>query len=194
MMVKLKYFQHVLAMLVITAASSFSVAQANPISMQSTLQVDVAGALDNDERGAATNVIWDFHVGSLASITSLKWDVNITSNVGSYLSEMKLTFTDTVGNGVTFTPGDGDDFDGTADYAGFQDLGDLGKIFQVGEDGILRLEFHDGYKDLAFDEPEGRWNTGTLTFGVTQVPEPSTAAMTLGGLLVLAVVAGRRRF
>jgi hypothetical protein len=194
MMVKLKYFQHVLAMLVITAASSFSVAQANPISMQSTLQVDVAGALDNDERGAATNVIWDFHVGSLASITSLKWDVNITSNVGSYLSEMKLTFTDTVGNGVTFTPGDGDDFDGTADYAGFQDLGDLGKIFQVGEDGILRLEFHDGYKDLAFDEPEGRWNTGTLTFGVTQVPEPSTIAMTLGGLLVLAVVAGRRRF
>jgi hypothetical protein len=149
------------------------------------LQVETTGILNYDERGAASNVILNFYVGPGASITSLAWDVNVTSYAGSYLSEMKITFSDSLGNGVTFTPGDGDDFDGTADYAGFQDLGELGQVFAVGADGILRLEFHDGFKDLAFDEPEGVWNYGTLTFGIAPVPEPSALAMVLGGLLVL---------
>jgi hypothetical protein len=202
MMRKVKYVQRFLALIVVTAAMGFGVAEASPVSTegvtvlqtatQSELQVDVTGALNNDERGAASNVIWDFYVGSGSSITSLKWDVNVTSYVGSYLSEMKITFGDTLGNGVTFTPGNGDDVDGTMDYAGFQDLGVIGQIFEVGADGILRLEFHDGYKDLAFDEPEGVWNSGTLTFGVTAVPEPQTYAMMLGGLLLLLSAIRRR--
>jgi len=109
------------------------------------------------------------------------------------LSEMKITFSDSLGTGVTFTPGDGDDFDGTADYAGFQNLGELGQIFAVGADGILRLEFHDGFKDLAFDEPEGMWNHGTLTVGISPVPEPPVVAMALGGLLLISAVLKRRR-
>ena len=138
-------------------------------------------------------MVWDFYVGSGASITSLKWDVNVTSYVGSYLSEMQITFSDSLGTGVTFTPGDGDDFDGTADYAGFQNLGELGQIFAVGADGILRLEFHDGFKDLAFDEPEGMWNYGTLAVGISPVPEPPVFAMMLGGLLLVSAVVKRRR-
>ncbi len=156
------------------------------------LQVDTTGILNYDERGAENNVVLDFYVGSGASITSFRWDVNVTSYSGSYLSEMKITFSDTLGNGVTFTPGDGDDFDGTMDYAGYQDLGELGLVFNVGADGILRLEFHDGFKDLGFDEAEGVWNSGTLTFGITPVPEPSAFAMLLGGLFLLAAVKWRR--
>ena len=203
MMMNVKYVQRLIFFIVVTAAIGFGVAQANPIGVagsipqqtdvQHELLVDITGVLDNDERGAASNIIQDFYVGSRASITSLKWDVNVTSHVGSYLSEMKITFGDTFGNGVTFTPGNGDDIEGTMDYAGFQDFRDLGQIFLVGIDGILRLEFHDGYKDLAFDEPEGVWNFGTLTFGVAEVPEPPTYALMLSSLLLLLRAVRRRR-
>ena len=180
-------------MLVIaTVAISFSIGQANASGLHA-LQINTAGILDYDERGAESNVVLDFYVGAGASVTSLAWDVNVTSYAGSYLSEMKLTFSDTLGKGVTFTPGDGDDFDGTADYAGFQNLGDLGQIFTVSADGILRLEFHDGFKDLAFDEPEGIWNHGTLTFGISPVPEPPVFALALGGLLLGFAVLKRRQ-
>ncbi|WP_051293960.1 PEP-CTERM sorting domain-containing protein [Pseudoduganella violaceinigra] len=202
-MIRAKHLLRLLAFFVAIEVMGLGLAQANPLSvnallpqqsaLQHSLQVDVTGIPDNDERGSASNFILDFYVGSLASITSLKWDINLTSYAGSYLSEMKITFSDTVGNGITFTPGGGDDFDGTMDYSGFQNLGDLGQIFQVGIDGILRLEFHDGYKDLAFDEPEGMWNFGTLVFGVAEVPEPPTYALILGGLLLLSNSAKRRR-
>ena len=190
-MTKIMYVRRFVLLLLMTAVMGFGMTQAKAASHE--LQVDTTGILDNDERGAASNVILDFYVGAGASITSLRWDINVTSYPGSYLSEMKLTFSDTLGNGVTFTPGDGDDFDGTMHYAGFQDLGELGQVFAVGGDGILRLEFHDGYKDLAFDEPEGIWNAGTLTFGIAPVPEPSAIAMLLGGLLLLSVALKRRR-
>ena len=177
--------------MVLIAAVASGTAQATPL-VQFDVPVDIAGAFDNDERGAASNVIWDIYVGANASITSLRWELNLTSYPGSYLSEMQLTFSDTLGNGVTFTPGDVDDEDGTMDYAGFQDLADIGQIFNLGSDGVLRLEFHDFYKDLAFDEPEGVWNAGTVTFGVTAIPEPSTMATMLGALLLLSAVVKRR--
>lgn len=204
-MINAKQIQRLFVLAMVTATMGLGVARANPISTQGAnfqqaavqheLQVDVTGIFNNDERGAVSNIIRDFYVGPRALITSLKWDVNVTTYPGSYLSEMQVTFSDSLGNGVTFTPGDGDDEDGTMDYAGFQDLGDLDKIFAVGNDGILRLEFHDAYKDLAFDEPEGVWNFGTLTFGVAeaQVPEPPTYALMLGGLLLLSGAAKRRR-
>lgn len=186
-MTKLNYVRRLVACLMAAAAMSFGMAQANE------LRIDTAGILDNDERGAVSNVVLEFYVGSGASITSLLWDVNVTSYVGSYLSEMQITFSDSLGKGVTFTPGYGDDFDGTANYAGFQNLGDIGQIFAVGADGILRLEFHDGFKDLAFDEPEGIWNSGTLVLGISPVPEPPAFAMLLGGLLLVSAVIKRRR-
>jgi hypothetical protein len=192
MMITTKYVQRFVAVVLATAAMSFGLAQAQAQQSGTYLQVDTIGILDNDERGATSNVVLDFHVGSGASITSLRWDVNVTSYAGSYLSEMKVTFSDTLGHGITFTPGDGDDFDGTMDYAGFQDFGELGQVFQVGNDGILRLEFHDGFKDLAFDEPEGMWNSGTLIFGIAPVPEPPVYAMVLGGLLLLSSAIRRR--
>jgi len=191
-MPRLNYVRRLMALVIVTAAMGFGVAKAEGISpVPYQLLIHTDGVPNFDERGSASNVVWDFYVGAGASITSLKWDVNVTSYVGSYLSEMQITFSDSLGTGVTFTPGDGDDFDGTADYAGFQNLGDL--IFAVGADGILRVEFHDGFKDLAFDEPEGRWNFGTLSVGVSPVPEPPVLAMMLGGFLLVSAVVKRRR-
>ncbi|MEO6277226.1 PEP-CTERM sorting domain-containing protein [Roseateles sp.] len=170
------------------AAVHVGIAQASPTNVT----VDVSGIADMDERGAESNIVRELFVGAGASIESLKWDINLTSHDPSYLSEMQLTFSDTLGNGVTFTPGGGDDFEGTSSYAGFQDLLVLGQNFLLGDDGLLRLEFHDFYKDLAFDEPDGTWNFGTVTFGVSTVPEPQTVALVLGGLLSMLSVAKRR--
>jgi len=156
--------------------------------------VDVSGIADMDERGADSNIVRELFVAAGATIESLRWDVNLTSNDPSYLSEMQLTFSDSLGNGVTFTPGGGDDFSGTNGYAGFQDLRLIGQQFRLGDDGLLRLEFHDAYKDLAFDEPEGKWNFGTLTFGASTVPEPQTLPLVLSGLLLMLGVARRRSF
>jgi hypothetical protein len=198
MMMKSRCVQRLLTLMLLAASMGFGTAEANPIGpdvpvwQQREFTVDIAGTPDNDERGAVTNAIRDIYVGSLASITAFKWNVNVTSSPGSYLSEMQITFSDTAGNGITFTPGSGDDFDGTADYSGFQDFRDLGLVFGVAGDGILRLEFHDLYKDLAFDEPEGMWNAGTLTFSVAEVPEPPVFALMLGGLVVLSRARRRR--
>ena len=84
------YVQRLIFFIVVTAAMGFGVAQANSIgvagsipqqtAVQHELLVDITVVLDNDERGAASNIIQDFYVGSRASITSLKWDVKATSN------------------------------------------------------------------------------------------------------------------
>lgn len=179
-----------LAIASICAAVHVGTAQASTTNVT----VDVSGIADMDERGADSNIVRELFIGAGATIESLRWDVNLTSNDPSYLSEMQLTFSDSLGNGVTFTPGGGDDFSGTNSYAGFQDLRLIGQQFQLGDDGLLRLEFHDAYKDLAFDEPEGMWNFGTLMFGASTVPEPQTLPLVLSGLLLMLGVARRRSF
>ncbi|MCV2361621.1 PEP-CTERM sorting domain-containing protein [Paucibacter sp. TC2R-5] len=186
MMIKAKYLRGLAIATLVCAGMS------QQIALAKELTVDVSNIASNDERDAASNITLDFYVGARASMDSLKWDVSVTSYAGSYLSEMQITFSDTLGNGVTFAPGGGDDFDGPMAYAGFQDLRLNGTSFQVGSDGILRLEFHEYYKDLAYDEPDGIWNSGTLTFGVTPVPEPQTYALMLGGLLLILRAAKRR--
>lgn len=178
----------VCAITALCAAAQLGTAQAAPTSVS----VDVAGILDMDERDAPTNTVQELFVGAGLFITTLAWNVTLTSHDPSYLSEMQVTFSDSLGHGVTFTPGGGDDFTGTATYAGFQDLRLLGQHFQLGQDGMLRLEFHDAYKDLPFDEAEGTWNAGTLTFGVSPVPEPETWALMAGGLLAVLALARRR--
>lgn len=175
-------------MAALCAAAQLGTAQAGT----TTVVVDVTGIAGMDERDAPTNTVREVFVGAGATIDTFQWDVNLTSHDPSYLSEMQLTFSDSLGYGVTFTPGGGDDFTGTGSYAGFQDLRLLGQQFQVGSDGLLRLEFHDAYKDLPFDEAEGTWNFGTLTFGVSPVPEPATAALMLVGLLTMLGAARRR--
>jgi hypothetical protein len=183
-------FSRALAVATLCAAAQIGTAHAGT----TTVTVDVAGIADMDERGADSNIVQELFIGAGATIESLKWNVNLTSNDPSYLSEMQLTFSDSLGNGVTFTPGGGDDFSGTNSYAGFQDLRLIGQQFQLGDDGLLRLEFHDAYKDLTFDQPEGLWNSGTLIFAASTVPEPQTLPLVFSGLLVMRGAARRRSF
>lgn len=162
---------------------------------QSSLVVDVAGVTSNHEYGDAGNVVLDFQVGAFATITSIEWSVNLTAFSPSWLSEMQLSFGDTAGGQlITLTPGvdPEDEAPGTWSYTGSASLTDLDLAFQVGADGILRLQFHEAFDDASVG-PDGVWNSGTVTFGVSAVPEPGTYGMMALGLVAVGAWTRRRR-
>lgn len=161
------------------------------------LVFDVTGIQSVDTRGSRDNTVLYFDVGANSTITTFAYDVDITTFRISWLSEMAMVFTSTAGRGVIFTaaPGKINQHPGTGHYAGFVDLNDFNLGFNVGDDGILRVEFYELYND--FSGSDGQWNSGTVTFGVQEavdapVPEPSTALLTGAGLALLGWI-GRRR-
>lgn len=161
------------------------------------LVVDVTGVQSNGEIGDPDNTVLTFNVGANSTITSIDYAINLTSYKPSWLSEIGLAFTDSSGfTGVFFNPGIEDDVSSTATYSGSADLSALGLSFNVGSDGILRLEFYEDWDDFA--GPDGQWNFGTVTFGVQAagqpepVPEPASALLVAGGLAMMGY-AGRRR-
>ena len=158
------------------------------------LTVDVSGILSNGALGDAENTVLTFNVGANAKITSVDFDFNITAYDPSWLSEIGLDFTDSAGTqGVTFFPGIGIMAPGTESFADYADLTELGLDFQVGADGLLRLEFYEDFDDLV--GADGIWNFGTITFGVenaAEVPEPASALLLAGGAAMMGF-AGRRR-
>jgi hypothetical protein len=161
------------------------------------LTVDVTGILSNGEMGDADNTVLTFNVGANAKITSIGYDFNLTAYDPSWLSEIGLAFTDSSGLlGVVFNPGVGVMDSGTESYADYADLTALGLDFQVGADGLLRLEFYEDFDDIV--GADGIWNFGTITFGVeneAEVPEPASALLLAGGaaLAVCAISASPRQ-
>lgn len=155
-----------------------------------------SNALFNDP----SNAVLTFDVGANSSITSFSFTATLTAFAPSWLSEFGLVVSDSsVSSGFSINPGLGDDTPGTGSYAGAYDLASLGLAFDVGADGILRLEFYEDVNDMA--GPDGQWNFGTLTFNVEaaggpdqpgEVPEPASLLLLGAGLGALAY-AGRRR-
>jgi len=56
----------------------------------------------------------------------------------------------------------------------------------------LRLEFYESLDDFA-DEWDALWQSGSLTFEVSPIPEPSTYGLMGLGLLGVAAAARRRK-
>ena len=161
------------------------------------LTVDLAGIPSYGMRGDAANTVLTFNVGANATITSVTYDFTLTAFLPSFLSEMELALTDSAqSTGVMFTPAPGNRFPGSASFSGTADLVALGLAFNVGADGVLRLEFYETLNDTAI-APDGRWD-GVLTFGVngnaeTDVPEPATGMLMGAGLAAMAYAARRRQ-
>lgn len=163
--------------------------------------VNIAGVQSVGLQGDPGNTIINVDVGAGVTITGVSYNINVTAFSPSWLSEIGLVFTDSDGiDGVQFNPGFDDDASGTATYADSADLVALGLDFVLGADGILRLEFFEGFDDGSIS-PDGVWNFGTITFMTDavdvpptgDVPEPATGMLMGAGLALMGYTARRRR-
>jgi hypothetical protein len=155
--------------------------------------VDVTGINSIATQGTPGNIVRTFNVGAGASVIGIGWNVNVTAFDPSWLSELVVGFGSSSANEVNLSVGVGDDLPGTMSYssAGIVDLVALGLNFNVGADGIVRLEFFEGFDDSAVS-PDGIWNSGSLTIQVAAIPEPSTYATMALGLLAVGGLARRK--
>lgn len=163
------------------------------------LIINVNDVLSIGQYGEAGNTVLTFNVGANSTITSIDFNVSLTAFDPSYLSEIGLFLSSSDQNaGFNIFPLDMSTDPGTESYAEFVDLVAIGNSFDVSSDGILRLEFFEGWDDDTVN-PDGRWN-GTITVNVEmddveepgEVPEPSTTLLMGAGLAMLGY-AGRRR-
>lgn len=178
----MKKFSHMAAAAAL--ALSAAAAGATPVV------VDVSGAQSVNLQGEAGNTVWLVNVGANALVNALDWNVTLDAFSPSSLSEMQVSFGSSSGQDLlTIAPGLLDAVSGSGSYSGTLDLSGYG--IAAGADGLLRIEFSEAYKDLATGTVEGQWRAGTLTFDVSAVPEPASAALVLLGLGVVATQARR---
>lgn len=156
--------------------------------------VDVAGFVSYGAEGDPGNVVLSIDVGANTQVTGIGWDVSVTAYSPSWLSELTVSFLDsTQSAGVYLSVGVGDTFGGSAAYSsgGVVDLIGLGLAFNVGADGVLRLEFHESFDDDTVI-PDGLWESGALTIQTAAIPEPGTYGLMALGLLAVGAAARRR--
>ena len=165
-----------------------------PVLPAAVVTVDTAGITTYGEFGDPANTVLNFDIGANSHVTGIGYDVNLTAFDPSFLSEITISFTPSDPTaGVLLSPGFQDAISGTASYSsgGIGDLVSQGLDFNVSGDGTLRLEFYEEFQDNV--NPNGRFNSGTLSVQYDAVPEPSTWALLGLGAVGTGVAALRRR-
>ena len=159
---------------------------------------DVAGTPSWDLFGDSSNASpsWDIAAalgapsGSQVTVSGFGWDVTVTANDPSWLSEIAVGMTTAPGldTGLFFHPGSQNN-PGTevSNSGGMFDLTDNGIPDLVLPNGVLNFQFYEDFDD-GDDAVDGVWNSGSLLFEATavNVPEPTTlGVLALGSLLSL---------
>lgn len=184
-----------------------------------TVGVDMTGIDSWDGIDDTDNIIIDLNIGAGNAMTGVSWDVGIATVGASWLSEPTILFSDSTGsadlNGINLAPGTGEDAPGDMEFSsgGVLDFSDnaLPDIV-AGADGILRLQFFEGFDDTA-DAVDANWRNAVASALVAGLgiactdqaacdaavggggpgpqvlpPAPAVPTLSLFGLLALALV------
>lgn len=168
-------------------------------STLSTAVLDVSGIESFGILGDPGNTVIEFDLiaalgaapGAVFDMTSIGWDVTITTFGTSALSDASIYFDDNVAPdlaGLFLRPGIGVNMPGSQSFSssGLVDLSDNSIENILLPDGVLRMEFFEQFTDV-LGGADAVWS-GTITIGTNYPPAPGTAA-----LLLLAGAAGSRR-
>lgn len=147
------------------------------------ITIDISGLTSNDFQGDPDNVVLNVFIGAGAMISSVGWNVNLTSVGISWADEAAITFADA----FTVNPGAGDAF--TVSNMNYQGTANTSLV--VGSDGMMRIELHEiGFDDNP-DGPDAIYEAGSYLVVGNVWPTP-------GGLAVFGVAGlygcRRRRF
>ncbi len=171
--------------LAVLIAATTGVGAAHATSPSTTLSIDVSNTASFDALGAAPNVVLTRSALAGAWVSQIAWNVSLSAYGESWLQDMRVRIANTAGEGITLTL-DSLQEPGSKSYIGSANLSELGHAFQLGADGLLRLEFFEDYDD-AVGQIDGRWDSGTLSFDgiAAAVPEPASYGLLSLGLLWL---------
>ena len=150
-------------------------------SRMSTLVVDISGMESWGFQGDPNNGTLSVFGGRNATLTNIRWDVNLTTHGISWAEEVHIGFFDNR-EVVQIAPGD------STTVTNMNYTGSEGTTIVLGIDGILDFEVYEVDWDDNADAPDAVFEEGSLLY-LSFPPAPGPlAAFGVAGLL-----AGRRR-